>query len=174
MSSIGSSKIAEMYVGSTKIAQAYLGSSLVFQISQPVADYDSYKVHITWDGNGQDSFNMAGLKINGVQATTSQVTSMWIYNTNLIPNWEEVSSSDIASAIDWNSPNGQAFYGNGIDINFTSDNPVSSVQVHTGLYWGGTSWPVTVHVAGVKDGVETDLGYTSNRNSANLIYTVNI
>ena len=33
---------------------------------------------------------------------------------------------------------------------------------------------VTMHVAGVKDGVETDLGYTSNTNDANLIYTVNI
>lgn len=169
MSNIGSSKIAEMYLGSTKIAQAYLGSTLVFQISQPAADYDSYKVHITWDGN-PDSFNMAGLKINGVQATTSQVTSLWYYNGY----WQEVSSSDIASAIDWNNNNGKSFYGNGIDINFTSDNPVSSVQVHTGLYWGGTNRPVTVHVAGVKDGVETDLGYTSNTNDSNLIYTVNI
>lgn len=163
---LGNTNIGELYVGNSKIAQAYLGSSLVYQL--PAAGYDSYKVHITWSSN--DNFNMAGLKINGVQATNSQVTSMWYYNGG----WTELSSTDRNSAIDWSNNNGKSCYGTAIDVNFTSDDPVTQVQVHTGLWYGGGSMTVTIHVAGVKDGVETDLGYTSNTNTANLIYTVNI
>jgi hypothetical protein len=167
MSNIGSSKIAEMYLGSTKIAQAYLGSTLVFQL--PAQGYDSYKVHLTWLSN--DNFNMAGLHIDGVQATTTQVTSLWFYNGS----WQEASSTDKDTAIQWdNNDQGKSCYGNAIDINFTSDNVPSTVQVKTGRWYGGGSMTVTMHVAGVKDGVETDLGYTSNTNAANLIYTVNI
>ena len=167
MSNIGSSHIAEMYVGSTKIAQAYVGSTLVFQL--PAAGYDSYKVHLTWSSN--DNFNMAGLKINGIQATNSQVTSIRYYENG---SWHEASSTDRNSAINWNNNNGKSFYGTKIDISFTSDDPVTEVQVHTGLWYGGGSMTVTVHVAGVKDGAETDLGYTSQTNAANIIYTVNI
>ena len=167
MSNIGSSKIAEMYVGSTKIAQAYLGSTLVFQL--PAAGYDSYKVHLTWSSN--DNFNMAGLHIDGVQATTTQVTSIWFYNGS----WQEASSTDKDTAIQWNNNDqGKSWYGNAIDINFTSDNVPSIIEVKTGRWYGGGSMTVTMHVAGVKDGVETDFGYTSNTNAANLIYTVNI
>lgn len=166
MSNIGSSKIAEMYVGSTKIAQAYVGSTLVFQL--PAAGYDSYKVHMTWNGN--DNFNMAGLKINGVQASSSQVTSIW-YNNG---GWQEASSTDRNTAIQWdNNDNGKSFYGTAVDINFTANDKPASVQVKTGRWYGGGSMTVTMHVAGVKDGVETDLGYTSQTNAANLIYTVN-
>lgn len=169
MSNIGSSKIAEMYVGSTKIARAYVGSDLVFQISQPAEVYDSYKVHLTWSSD--DNFNMAGLKINGVQATTTQVTSLWHY----CGSWQEDSSTDKNAAIQWdNNDQGNSFYGSAIDINFTSDDGVSSVRVKTGTWYGGGSMTVTMHVAGVKDGVETDLGYTSQTNTYNLIYTVNI
>ena len=95
MSNIGSSKIAEMYVGSTKIAKAYVGSTLVFQL--PAAGYDSYKVHLTWSSN--DNFNMAGLHIDGVQATSSQVTSIW-FNTG---GWQEASSTDRETAIQWDN-----------------------------------------------------------------------
>ena len=167
MSNIGSSKIAEMYVGSTKIAQAYLGSTLVYQL--PAAGYDSYKVHLTWSSN--DNFNMAGLCIDYVQATTTQVTSLWYYNGS----WQEASTSDRNTAIQWdNNDQGKSFYGTAIDINFTSDNVPSTIEVKTGKWYGGGSMTVTMHVAGVKDGVETDLGYTSNTNDRNLIYTVNI
>lgn len=165
MSNIGNSKIAEMYVGGTKIAQAYVGSVLVFALP---SGYDSYKVHITWSSN--DNFNMAGLKINGVQATTSQVTSIWYYDGS----WNELSSTDRNSAIDWTNNNGKSVYGTAIDINFTSDDPVTQVQVHTGLWYGGGSMTVTMHVAGVKDGVETDLGYTSGTNTNDKTYTINI
>lgn len=166
MSNIGSSKIAEMYVGSAKIAQAYVGSTLVFQLSS--AGYDSYKVHLTWSSN--DNFNMAGLHINGVQASSSQVTSLMCYNGS----WTEVSSSDRSTAIQWdNNDQGKSLYGSAIDISFTADDIPSSVQVKTGTWYGGGSMRVTMHVAGVKDGVETDLGYTTKTNSANLIYTVN-
>lgn len=163
---LGNTNIGELYVGNTKIAQAYLGSSLVYQL--PAAGYDSYKVHITWSSN--DNFNMAGLKIDGVQATTSQVTSLRYYNGG----WNEASSTDRNSAIDWSNNNGKAFYGTAIDINFTSDNMPSTVQVHTGLWYGGGSMTVTIHVAGIKDGVETDLGYTSGTNSNDKTYTINI
>ena len=167
MSSIGSSKIGEMYVGSTKIAQAYLGSTLVFQLTS--GGYDSYKVHLTWDSN--DNFNMAGMKINDVLATTSQVTSLWTYNGG----WSEASSSDKNTAIEWyNNDNGKSFYGTAIDINFTSDSVLTSVQIKTGTWYGGGSMKVTMHVAGVKDGVETDLGYTSGTNTNNKIYTINV
>lgn len=167
MSNIGSSKIAEMYVGSTKIAQAYVGSTLVYQL--PAVGYDSYKVHLTWSSN--DNFNMAGLHIDGVQATSSQVTSLLYYNGG----WQESSSTDRNTAIKWdNNDNGKSYYGTAIDINFTADNVPSTVQIKTGRWYGGGSMTVTMHVAGVKDGVETDLGYTSNTNNANLIYTVNI
>jgi len=167
MSNIGSSKIAEMYVGSTKIAQAYVGSTLVFQL--PAAGYDSYKVHLTWSSN--DNFNMAGLHIDGVQATTSQVTSLLYYNGS----WQEASTSDRETAIQWdNNDQGKSFYCTAIDINFTADNMPSTVQVKTGRWYGGGSMTVTMHVAGVKDGVETDLGYTTATNAANLTYTVNI
>ena len=166
MLNVGNQKIGEVYVGSTKIAQAYRGSTLVFQL--PSGGYDSYKVHITWNSN--DNFNMAGLKINGVQATTSQVTSIWFYNGG----WSEASASDMESAIDWANNNGKSFYGTAVDVNFTSSDPVTQVQVHTGLWYGGGSMTVTVHVAGVKDGVETDLGYTSGTNSNDKTYTVNV
>ena len=157
MSNIGSSKIAEMYVGSTKIAQAYVGSTLVFQL--PAAGYDSYKVHLTWSSN--DNFNMAGLHIDGVQATTSQVTSLWYYNGG----WQEASSTDKDTAIQWdNNDQGKSWYGTAIDINFTSDNVPSTVQVKTGRWYGGGSMTVTMHVAGVKDGVESSSNYIVKRN----------
>jgi len=164
---LGNTNISELYVGSTKIAQAYLGSTLVFQL--PAQGYDSYKVHFTWSSN--DNLAMAGLHIDGVQATTSQVTSLRYYNGG----WQEASTSDRNTAIQWdNNDQGKAFYGTAIDINFTADNVPSTVQVKTGRWYGGGSMTVTMHVAGVKDGVETDLGYTSETNAANLIYTVNI
>ena len=167
MSNIGSSKIGEMYVGSTKIAQAYVGSTLVFQL--PAAGYDSYKVHLTW--SSKDNFNMAGLRIDGVQAGSSQVTSLWFNNGG----WQEASSTDRNTAIQWNNnDNGKSFYGTAIDINFTADSVPTSVQVKTGTWYGGGSMTVTMHVAGVKDGVETDLGYTQHTNSSSLTYTVNI
>lgn len=156
--------IKEIYVGSQKIKEAYVGSTLVYQL--PAEGYDSYKVHITW--SSANNFNMAGLKINGVQATTSQVTSLWYYDNS----WKEASSTDRNSAIDWNNNNGKSFYGTQIDINFTSDDPVTQVQVHTGLWYGGGSQTVTIHVAGVKDDVETDLGYTSGTNNNDKTYTI--
>ena len=164
---LGNTSIGELYVGSTKIAQAYVGSTLVYQL--PAQGYDSYKVHITWNSN--DNFNMAGLKIDGVQATNSQVTSIWYKNNN---QWSELSSTDRNSAIDWSNNNGKAMYGTAIDINFTNDTIPSTVQIHTGLWYGGGSMAVTIHVAGVKDDVETDLGYTSGTNSNDKTYTINI
>lgn len=167
MSNIGSSKIGEMYVGSTKIAQAYLGSTLVFQL--PDAGYDSYKVHLTWSSN--DNFNMAGLHIDGVQASSSQVKSLRYYNGG----WSTASSTDKNTAIQWdNNDNGKSFYGTAIDIGFTADNMPTSVQIKTGTWYGGGSMKVTMHIAGVKDGVETDLGYSQKTNSVNTIYTVNL
>lgn len=162
---INNQEVKEIYVGNKQVLEAYVGSSLVYSLP---TGYDSYKVHITWSSN--DNFNMGGLKINGVQATTSQVTSLWYYDSS----WNEATSADTASAIDWTNNNGKSFYGTAIDINFTSDDPVTQVQVHTGLWYGGGSMTVTMHVAGVKDGVETDLGYTSNTNAADLTYTVSI
>ena len=162
---LGNTNIGEIYAGSQKIAEAYVGSTLVYKLA---TGYDSYKVHLTWSSN--DNFNMAGLKINGVQATTTQVTSLWYYDGS----WHELSSSDKASAIDWDNTQGKGMYGTAIDINFDYNSVPSTVQIHTGLWYGGGSQTVTVHVAGVKDGVETDLGYTSATNAADLTYTVSI
>lgn len=167
MSNIGSSHIAEMYVGSTKIAQAYVGSTLVFQVAQPPAGYDSYIIHLTWSSN--DNFNMAGLHVDGVQPSASDVTMMKYHNGS----WETISSSHVETAIQWGEQ-GEGLYGSAVDISFTADNTPSIVQVKTGRWYGGGSMTVTMHVAGVKDGVETDLGYTSQTNAADLIYTVNI
>ena len=166
MSNIGSSKIAEMYVGSTKIAQAYVGSTLVFQL--PAVGYDSYIIHFTWSSS--DNLNLAGLHIDGVQPSTSDVTLQYHNGT-----WQTASSSDLQSAIQWdNNDGGKAFYCDGINITFTNATIPSTVQMKTGRWYGGGSMTVTMHVAGVKDGVETDLGYTSVTNASNLIYTVNI
>ena len=166
MSNIGSSKIAEMYVGSTKIAQAYVGSTLVFQL--PTAGYDSYVIHMTW--SSADNLNMAGLHVDGVQPSTSDVTLQY-HNGS----WQTASSSDLETAIQWdNNDDGKAFYCDGINITFNSANIPSTVQLKTGKWYGGGSMTVTMHVGGIKDGVETDLGYTSETNMANLIYTVNI
>lgn len=166
MLTVGNTNIGEIYVGSAKIAEAYVGSTLVYQIAS--VGYDSYKVHLTW--SSIDNFNMAGLHIDGVQATTSQVTSLWYYDGS----WHEASTSDRETAIQWdNNDQGKSFYCTAIDINFTADTP-STVQVKTGKWYGGGSMTVTMHVAGVKDGVETDLGYTSATNAADLTYTVNI
>ena len=168
MSNIGSSKIAEMYVGSTKIAQAYVGSTLVFQISQPHTGYDSYVIHLTWSSN--DNLNLAGLHVNGVQPSASNVTLQY-HNGS----WQTASASDTETAIQWyNNDNGKSFYCDGINITFPSDNVLSTVQIKTGRYYGGGSMTVTMHVAGVKDGVETDLGFTSQSNGANVTYTVNL
>ena len=168
MINIGSSKISEMYVGSNKIAQAYLGSTLVFKL--PVSTgYDSYVIHLTFGSS--DNLNLAGLHIDGVQPSTSDVTLRY-HNNNI---WLIASSSDVQSAIQWdNNDDGRSFYCDGINITFTNDSIPSTVQVKTGRWYGGGSMIVTMHVAGVKDGVETDLGYTSQTNAANLIYTVNI
>jgi len=166
MSNIGSSHIAEMYVGSTKIAQAYVGSTLVFQL--PAAGYDSYVIHLTWSSS--NNLNMAGLHVDGVQPSTSDVTLQYHDGS-----WKTASSSDLGTAIQWdNNDGGKAFYCDGINISFNSANIPSTVQIKTGKWYGGGSMAVTMHVAGVKDGVETDLGYTSETNAANLIYTVNI
>ena len=166
MSNIGSSHIAEMHVGSTKIAQAYVGSILVFKL--PTGGYDSYVIHMTWSSN--DNLNMAGLHIDGVQPSASDVTLQYHDGT-----WQTASSSDLETAIQWdNNDGGKSFYCDGINIAFNSANIPSTVQVKTGRWYGGGSMTVTMHVAGIKDGVETDLGYTSETNAANLIYTVNI
>lgn len=166
MSNIGSSKIAEMHVGSTKIAQAYVGSTLVFKLL--ATGYDSYVIHFTFSSIG--NLNLAGLHIDGVQPSASDVTLQYHNGT-----WQTASSSDIQSAIQWDNNDGdKAFYCDGINITFTNANVPSTVQVKTGRWYGGDSMTVTMHVAGVKDGVETDLGYTSQTNAANLIYTVNI
>lgn len=167
MINTGSSKIAEMYVGSTKIAQAYVGSTIVFKLPASTG-YDSYVIHLTWSSS--DDLNLAGLHIDGVQPSTSDVTLQYHNGT-----WQTASSSDIQSAIQWdNNDNGIAFYCDGINITFTNASIPSTVQVKTGRWYGGGYMTVTMHVAGVKDGVETDLGYTSQTNAPNLIYTVNI
>lgn len=165
---VGNTGIGEIYVGGTKIAQAYRGSTLIYQLATPPAGYDSYNVHLTWDRN--DNFNMAGLKINGVQATTSQVASIRTYNGV----WGDASSTEISKAIDWNNNQGQSFYGTEVVINFTSAATVTEVQVHTGLWYGGGSMTVTMYLDGVRDGVETYLGRTSGTNSSNKTYTVSV
>lgn len=165
MSNIGSSKIAEMYVGSSKIAQAYVGSTLVFQLP---TGYDSYIIHLTWSSN--DNFNMAGLHVDGAQPSLSDVTLQY-HNGS----WQTASSSDTETAIQWdNNDNGKAFYCDGINIAFNAANMPATVQIKTGTWYGGGSMTVTMHVGGIKDGVETDLGYTSHTNAAALTYTVNI
>lgn len=167
MSNIGSSKIAEMYVGTTKIEKAYVGSTLVFQIAQQPAGYDSYVIHFTWDSS--DNLNVAGLHIDGVQPSASDVTLQYHKGS-----WQAASSSDVEAAIVWdNNDGGKSFYCDAIDIAFTSASVPAMVQVKTGKWYGGGSMTVTMHVAGVKDGAETDLGYTTETNSPNLIYTVN-
>ena len=163
---INNQEVKEIYVGNKQVIEAYVGSSLVYSLP---TGYDSYKVHLTWSSN--DNFNMAGLHIDGVQATTSQVTSLQYYNGR----WEESSASDRETAIQWdNNDQGKSFYGTAIDISFTADNVPSTVQVKTGKWYGGGSMTVTMHIAGIKDGVETDLGYTSQTNAANLTYTITV
>ena len=160
---INNQEVKEIYVGNKQVLEAYVGSSLVYSLP---SGYDSYKVHITWSSN--DNFNMAGLKINGVQATQVQCTSIWYYDGS----WHELSSTDRNAAIDWSNDGGKSMYGTAVDISFTSDNPITQAQVHTGKWYGGGSMTVTMHVAGVKDGVETDLGYTSDTNSNDKTYTI--
>ena len=168
MINIGSSKISEMYVGSNKIAQAYVGSTIVFKLPSATG-YDSYVIHLTFSSS--DNLNLAGLHIDGVQPSTSDVTLQY-HNDG---TWQTASSSDLQSAIQWdNNDNGRTFYCDGINITFTNDSIPSTVQVKTGKWYGGGTMTVTMHVAGVKDGIETDLGYTSQTNAANLIYTVHI
>ncbi len=140
-----------------------VGSSLVYSLP---SGYDSYIIHLTWDN--QDNFNMAGLHIDGVQPSTSDVTMR--YHT---VNWVPLESYNVERAIQWGD-NGYSLFGDAIDITFTSVNTPSTVQVKTSRWYAGGSMTVTMHVAGVKDGVETDLGYTSQTNVANLTYTVNI
>lgn len=164
---LGNTNISELYVGSTKIAQAYLGSTLVFQL--PAAGYDSYIIHMTWSSG--DNLNMAGLHVDGVQPSTSDVTLQYHDNGT----WRTADSTALQSAIQWdNNDGGQGFYCDGINITFNNDTVPSTVQIKTGKWYGGGSMTVTVHLAGVKDGVETDLGYTSQTNAANIIYTVNL
>lgn len=168
MLTVGNTTIGEIYVGSTKIVEAYVGSSLVYQIAQPPTSYDSYVIHLTWSSN--DNFNMAGLHVDGIQPSTSDVTMKYYADS-----WQTVSNEDTATAIQWdNNDQGKGFYGTAIDISFTADNMPSTVQVKTGRWYGGGNMKVTMHVAGVKDGVETDLGYTTATNAADLTYTVNI
>lgn len=168
MSNIGSSKIAEMYVGSTKIGSAYLGSTIVFKLPASTG-YDSYVIHLTWSSSRD--LNLAGLHIDGVQPSASDVTIQYLNGGS----WQTASLSDVESTIQWdNNDDGKSFYCDGINITFTNANVPSTVQVKTGRLYGGDYMTVTMHVAGVKDGVETDLGYTSQTNDHNLIYTVNI
>ena len=163
MIQVGNNKIGSLYVGSSKIGSAYLGSSLVYQAVAP--GYDSYKVHITW--NSSDNFNMAGVKIDGVQATTSQISSIWYYNNG----WSELSSTDKASAIDWSNNNGKSMYGTKIDINI--DEPlINQVQIHTGLWYGGGSMTVNMSLVGVKNDVETELATATGTNSNDKTYTL--
>lgn len=163
MIQVGNNKIGSLYVGSSKIGSAYLGSSLVYQAVAP--GYDSYKVHITWNSN--DNFNMAGVKIDGVQATTTQISSIWYYNGG----WSELSSTDKASAIDWTNNNGKSMYGTKIDINI--DEPlISQVQIHTGLWYGGGSMTVNMSLVGVKNDVETELATATGTNSNDKTYTL--
>lgn len=169
MINIGSSKISEMYVGSNKIAQAYVGSTKVYELSSPApTGYDSYVIHLTWGYN--DNLTLAGLHIDGVQPSTSDVTMQYHNGT-----WIDTPSNNVINAIKWdNNDNGINFNCDAININFTNASIPSTVQVKNGKWFGGGSMTVTMHVAGVKDGVETDLGYTSQTNAPNLIYTVNI
>lgn len=165
---LGNTNIGSIYVGSNKIGSAYVGSVKVYQL--PAAGYDSYVIHMTWSSG--DNLNMAGLHVDGVQPSTSDVTLQYHDPSQ---GWRTPSSSNLETAIQWdNNDGGQGFYCNGINITFNNATVPSSVQIKTGKWYGGGSMKVTMHVAGVKDGVETDLGYTSQTNAANLIYTVNI
>lgn len=164
---LGNTNIGEIYLGNTKIAEAYLGSTLVYQIPQPPAGYDSYIIHLIWDS--QDNFTMAGLHVDGVQPSASDVTLQYYIDGH----WTTASSSQLEAAIQWGDQ-AQGFFCEAIDITFNSVNIPSTVQVKTGTWWAGGSMTVTMHVAGIKDGVETDFGYTSQANMINLIYTVNI
>ena len=166
---LGNTDIGEIYLGNTKIAEAYLGSTLVYQIPQPPAGYDSYVIHLTWDY--ADQIYIAGLHIDGVQPSASDVTLQYYY----IDRWITASSSQLETAILWQDYyQGQQFFCEAIDITFNSANIPSTVQIKTATWYSGGSMRVTMHVAGVKDGVETDLGSTSATNAPDIIYTVNI
>jgi len=166
---LGNTNIGEIYLGNTKIAEAYLGSTLVYQIPQPPAGYDSYVIHLTW--GSADQFSIAGLHIDGVQPSASDVTLQYYYTNR----WMTASSSEVETAILWQDYyQGTSFFCEAIDITFNSANIPSTVQIKTATWYAGGSMRVTMHVAGVKNGVETDLGSTSATNAPNIIYTVNI
>lgn len=165
MSNIGSSKIAEMYVGSTKIAQAYLGSTLVYQISQPPAGYDSYRIKIEWDDHSQHMMNIQGVNINGAAATSSQFSGCSYYA------WGSWLTANPSAYIDWNNASlaqFEIFYLDIIEPN------VTSIDVHTGTFWSGDQETATVSLIGVKDGVETVLGTDTKTNGNDLTYSVSI
>ena len=165
MSNIGSSHITEMYVGSTKIAQAYLGSTLVFQISQPPAGYDSYRIKLEWVDHQQHVMAIQGININGTAATSSQFSGCSYYA------WGSWNTDNPSAYIDWNNfsvAQFEIFYLDIIEPN------VTSIDVHTGTFWSGDQEVVTVSLIGVKNGVETVLGTDTKTNGNDLTYSVSI
>lgn len=165
MSNIGSSHITEMYVGSTKIAQAYVGSTLVFQISQPPAGYDSYRIKLEWVDHEQHMMNIQGVNINGTAATSSQFSGCSYYA------WGSWITGNPSAYIDWNNASLAQFEILYLDI---IEPNVTSIDVHTGTFWYGDQYTATVSLIGVKDGVETILGSDTKMNDYDLTYSVSI
>ncbi len=145
------------------------GNTTVAAVFKAYSVYDSYVIHLTWPVF--NVFGMAGLRIDDVQPSASDVTIKTYYNGS----WYDASSSDVSKAINWNDSYGYPSSGTAIDINFTANNVPSKVQVRT----SGTdpmlgTYTVTMHVAGIKAGVETDFGYTSQTYATHTTYTVNV
>jgi len=144
------------------------GNTTVAAVFKVYAVYDSYVIHLTWPS--PNSFGMAGLHIDDVQPSVSDVTMKYYYE-----GWQEIYSSDVAYAINWNDSYGCTFAGTAVDINFTANIVPSKVQVRTnGVSPLFGDYTLTMRVAGIKAGVETDLGQISQTYTKNKIYTVNI
>lgn len=173
MSNIGSSKIARMHVGSTKITEAYVGSTLVFKL--PSSSYDSYRVRVYWTSGGAHPYNFAGLKINDVQATFAQVTSIRYLDSS--ETWYTLPSSHLETAITWES-SGVMFGAREFEIAFTSSDDVSKVAFHEGNISHSTlTWLGTIEMYGASGSTETLLYSNSvhfSGNTSGKTYIINL
>lgn len=162
---LGNTNIEDIYVGSTKIAQAYVGSTLVFQISQPPAGYDSYRIKLEWVDHEQHMMAIQGVNINGTAATSSQFSGCSYYA------WGSWITGNPNAYIDWNNFSVAQFEILYLDI---IEPNVTSIGVHTGTFWSGDQFSATVSLIGVKDSVETVLGTDTKMNGNDLTYSVSI
>lgn len=150
-------------LGSTKIFEAYIGSQKIYS----AVNYDHYLIRLEWSGS--HNITMAGVSVDDIDLTTSDVISARVRNNS----WSDISSSDLAAGLPYStSTSGPSFYGTRIELAFNWSTVPIKARWHSAQYYGGDSMTVTISLIGITSNNEEIVlatGSKSNSGGVNII-----